>query len=116
MERLDDAVVDGVAVQAAGPGDRFVTQGRAAPGQEVVAMVVAAFFTVHRRDEAEFLLEGIDRHESRGTDGRAFDYVGHDSVALEVGAGHSVVVSEAAFGRLMARWRAALDAGAPAGP
>jgi hypothetical protein len=102
MERVPDELVDAVDVVAR-PDGGFA--GRSTAAAEHARRVLEAFVTVDRED-AEFLLEGARRRQSRGTDGGAFalpDISGEDGVVIEVGAGRTVLVSEKAFGRLIDR-------------
>lgn len=79
-------------------------------GDDGVLRLLEAFVTADRRD-AEFLVEGANRRQSRNTDLAAFAFpevTGQDGVVIEVGAGRSALVSEAAFARLIDRLRAAV--------
>jgi hypothetical protein len=108
MKRVSDEVVDAVVVS---PATDYAARGHAPLGDEDVRRVLEAFVSVNRAD-GEFLVEGARRQESRATDAGAFafhDVSGQDGVVIEVGAGRTIVVSQAAFGRLMDRLGAALS-------
>lgn len=108
---LPDEVVDRLDIVPGGDGDPFVTRGRAPSAIGDIRATLEAFVTVGRRKDALFLLDGAANGEARATNGQAFAFVPRDGggrVVLEVGAGESVEISEAAFARLVRRWQAAL--------
>jgi hypothetical protein len=107
MDRVPDEVVDAVEIVR---GTDYYVMGRAPAGDPGVGRVLAAFVTVARGD-GQFLVEGARQRQSRAIDGGAFafsDISGEDGVVIEVGAGRCVVVSEAAFARLIERLQVAL--------
>jgi hypothetical protein len=111
---LADEVVDGLQIEPGAEGDPWVTQGRAPSAAGDARAVLEAFVTVGRRRDALFLLDGAAKREARATNAQAFAFAPGSRggrVVLEVGAGESVEISEAAFYRLIGRWRAALGSG-----
>lgn len=114
MQLVPDEVVDAVDIL---PADTFAVRGQAHQGDDSVRGILEAFVTVDH-DDGEFLLEGARRGESRATDGGAFAFPavsGHEGVVIEVGVNRAILMSEAAFGRLMDRLRLALKAAKPGG-
>lgn len=110
-EPVDDELVDRLEIEPGRPGSPFAVRGSLPGAPPEVRPVLEAFVTVVRPDDARFLIDGGRVGESRATDGQAFALpavTGHEGVVLEVGAGRTVVVSEAAFARLLDRWEAAL--------
>lgn len=111
-EPVEDALVDRLEIGPDAEDSPFAVRGRLAGAPANVRPVLEAFVTVVHPDEARFLIDGGRQGDSRATDGRAFAMpavTGHDGVVLEVGAGRAVVISEAAFARLLDRWEAALS-------